>query len=103
MKPVKAWKAIKIWQEEGRGCRPVHLKYNKSFGDPMGWINRLGYGIEFEVEKKRIQFEAEAYTNGHPEVDIELPGIVFNVADNIQNRLKGKRWRVTCEQIAEEE
>lgn len=98
MKPVKAWEALKAWQEEGRKCRPVEYPI-ADFQSPDFWSSKRFLQDEpFDLEPPKpetVEFEAEANQINYF-YKTEKKGVVFETDGE---KLHGKRWKVTCVEV----
>lgn len=93
MKTVKAWEALKIFQENGTECIPVDWVVSKGYKPPNEWPhweNRLFY---LEPRPKVVEIILD-YTREKWFIDAEL-------CDD--RKLQGKRWRCVCTEIVEGE
>ena len=94
MKTVKAWEALKAFQEEGRKCRPVGYE---TFHSPLHYIEENSMVCEkweFELEPPKPQVVEICVdgTNG---------AVSFKSAE--LELLLGKRWRCVCTEITGDE
>lgn len=107
MKPVKAWEALKAWQEEGRKCRPEGYGESWNFCQPNAWPNFALASVFFELEPPKpqvVEFEAKAVlTSVCDEENNDSKQIIFECDEATTEKLDGKRWRVTCAEIVDEE
>ena len=107
MKTVKAWEALKAFQEEGRKCRPFVGDQESAFPfcPPGDWKN-FGDGIliwELEPPKAQVvEFEAtQAISRYHWDMKrfyVEY-SVEFSISKEVAKKLNGKSWKVTCTEI----
>lgn len=58
---MKAWEALKLWQEKGLKCRPKGQKY---YDYPENWDCIFGEEIDWEVEEKPLEVWMRVYPDG---------------------------------------
>ena len=58
---MKAWEALKAWQEKGLKCRPKNTLY---YDYPENWDCLFGEEIEWEVEEKPFECWGVIWLNG---------------------------------------
>lgn len=96
MKLVKAWEALKAWQEEGRRCRPVDpMIPDQEFDEPKSW--------KAEIFLTDRDFELEPPRPGVVEYSFDCRDnlVSFYLSNEIIKKLRGKHWRVVCTEILE--
>lgn len=102
MKPVKAWEALRAWQEEGRKCRPIINNTTTAFKAPSDWdAIRFVVGQEFELGPpvpQVVEFEGKVECTNVNVFSI----IYFECPEDAGKKLVGKRWRVTCTEIVDD-
>ena len=104
MKPVKAWEALKAWQEEGRMCRPA--SWNAYYEQPTHWTDWHKIK-EWELEPPKpqvVEFECRWVKDGEfspicPIIEVPKGGVAPSVF--LKSLLNGKHWRVTCTEIVD--
>lgn len=94
MKTVKAWEALKAWQETRQRCRPVGTicQTNPAFRNPAEWFNFTAY--EFILEPPKPQVVELTMEGSCPSKDL--------LRHDDYKKLLGKRWRCVCTEIMED-